>query len=361
MGDLHLLYNQYGRKERGRDFGRAALAMAAAIAERSPDLLCLAGDTFESTTIRPAAFEVARQVIDIVGCDTLIIPGNHDKAMFSQDKTWLEMLPVTVRVAALREPEIVYVGGVAIICLPYYGWRLKARLSDVHRVIAEQYDPNNREPLCLLGHFGLSEILPGVPSTVSAKEAWATLQHTFVDFMMVGHFHYLYGENNIFSAGAVARRTFDQPLGGCWFHEWDGGEWMHEYLGIESVHASRPFIEVHSSTFEDAVRNAKQAPELQGAVVRFVFHGDVLPSKHDLWQALEYKPLEIRVKDARSPIEYDGGTAVTSVTPLVERGIFMRIAGGDEQVADLAQQLLSLYRAGQPEEVMVRLVEEVVT
>lgn len=365
VGDLHLLYNQYGKKARGQDFAAAALAMASAIAERKPDLLVMAGDTFESTTIKPLAFEYARQFIEMVGCPTIVIPGNHDKAMFSEDKTWLEMLPVGVRVAALKDPEIVYAGEindrVGIVCLPYYGWRLRRYLKEVCKIIAEQYDPNAGEPLCLLGHFGLSEILPGVPSTISAKEVWAELQDTFIDFAMVGHFHYPYAVEGIYSAGAVARRSFDQPLGGCWFHEWKNKEWGHDFLSIESVHASRPFIEVNEKTLEDAVRVANQMPELQDAVVRFVFHGDVLPSKHDLWEALECKPLEIRVKDARSPIEYDGATGVTQVTSLVERDVFMRIAGGDEKVVEVAQQLLALYRAGQPQETMVRFVEEAVT
>lgn len=93
--DVHLGREQYGLRERFEDFGRAfAHVVDTAIAE-AVDFVLVAGDFFDKHQITPATLLQTSTILDRLreaGIPIVVVEGNHDKAFYSDDVSWLRYL-----------------------------------------------------------------------------------------------------------------------------------------------------------------------------------------------------------------------------------------------------------------------------
>ena len=161
---------------------RAGERVVEEAAKRKVDLLLLAGDTFEDSTVDPV---LVRRVVDLLArtpCPVLVLPGNHDPlgpGSVFRHPAWAEARP---RVRVLEEAAPVELGEALILPAP-----VSARASTTDPTLA--LPPADRSRICIgVAHGSLRgagcEVEPDdFPIAPEAAE------RAGVDYLALGHWH----------------------------------------------------------------------------------------------------------------------------------------------------------------------------
>ena len=233
-------------------FGTEQLAVVEALvdlaAQQRPDLVVLSGDITQRAM--PAQFRSAKAFIDRLGAPVLVIPGNHDIALFD---LWSRLTRPYARFTAVFGPELEPVHSTADLLLigvnTTRAWRHKN--GEVSSVQIERVAKLLRaaSPLQLrivVVHQPVAVTLPGDQTNLlrghlAATQAWSAAG---ADLVMGGHIHLPYvlalqGLTRplwVLQAGtAVSSRTrpgvpnsvnvlrwgAGSPPGGCLIERWD--------------------------------------------------------------------------------------------------------------------------------------------
>jgi exonuclease SbcD len=94
-GDLHLGFNQYNEEERFHDFGRAFAYIVDDAIERKVDFFVIAGDLFNKRSINSRTLVQAiaeLQKLRDANIPVIAIEGNHDKAPYGDQDSWMWFL-----------------------------------------------------------------------------------------------------------------------------------------------------------------------------------------------------------------------------------------------------------------------------
>jgi DNA repair exonuclease SbcCD nuclease subunit len=234
--DVHLGYQQYNSKERFNDFGRAFLhivdqagAGAGQAREQRADFVLLAGDLFEKRTVDPLAMYQAvdgLRALQGAGIPVIAVEGNHERAHYRDQLSWLEFLDgiglLTLLDAPLREGRLAlephapeeggaYVdlaGGVRVYGLRYYGAATERVLALFEKALSDL--PGLRPAYSiLLMHAGLEGILPRC-SGAAPRQALEPLR-PWIDYVALGHIHKPYEVDGwIYNPGSLETWAMDE-------------------------------------------------------------------------------------------------------------------------------------------------------
>lgn len=94
-GDLHLGFNQYNEEERFHDFGRAFAHIVDEALKRKVDFFVVAGDLFNKRSINSRTLVQAiaeLQKLRDARIPVIAIEGNHDKAPYGDQDSWMWFL-----------------------------------------------------------------------------------------------------------------------------------------------------------------------------------------------------------------------------------------------------------------------------
>jgi exonuclease SbcD len=94
-GDLHLGFNQYNEEERFHDFGRAFAYIVDEALRRKVDFFVIAGDLFNKRSINSRTLVQAiaeLQKLRDAQIPVIAIEGNHDKAPYGDQDSWMWFL-----------------------------------------------------------------------------------------------------------------------------------------------------------------------------------------------------------------------------------------------------------------------------
>ncbi len=235
VADVHLGLKQYGSSVRFDDFGRSFRTVADYAIEHQVDFVIIAGDLFDKATINPLtllqavdALEELRQAhIQIVA-----IAGNHDRARYRDDISWLDYLSERGYMALLRptfrdegielipwngrEGGFIDIKGIRIVGVPYLGSGIHAILEDLADAISQNHDPSIAFTILTL-HAGISGEMPRITGGLTRNELARLREH--VDYLALGHLHkpfvrdgWIYNPGSLETCGMDERRWH----GGCY-------------------------------------------------------------------------------------------------------------------------------------------------
>ena len=262
LSDLHLGLTRYaarsatGQNQREADFQRAADAVAEHLIEQvKPDLVLVAGDTFDKFHIGTAAeLGAVRcfQRLIAAGLEVVVVAGNHDAP--NGDRT-------EVSLGHLRERGVDVhfaqghrdVAGVRLHLVPY---RTLSRFYSGSGELAE-FDFSAELPNVLISHgYAPGEGVPVLPKPdpVQIPAEWLTDQRFALTCL--GHVHVCERiAPRVFYGGVLERPTFDdvtvQPA--FWLHTITDGALSNSEkvlvsdLGVEGVPRPMQVIEIDAS------------------------------------------------------------------------------------------------------------------
>ena len=248
FGDVHLGTQQYDSPERLNDFGRAWLFACDYIVRNKPDFAICAGDLFNRFTINPVTYDQAfagLAKLRDAGIPIVDVQGNHDRARFTEAKSWLETfasqgllthLDLDIASHGVRAhpvPKGKYSGGFVewngcrIFGVRYLGASTERILVE----LAPELDRLRRDRMftILVLHAGLEGIVPNLNAELSVT-ALEQLRER-VDYVAMGHIHKHYTVGNLaFNGGSL--ETWAQ-------NEWG---WERGLLHVEVDTSAHPPI-----------------------------------------------------------------------------------------------------------------------
>ena len=397
--DIHLGYQQYGVKERFNDFSRVFLHIVDQAVLRRVNFVLLAGDLFEKRTVDPMAMRVAveglRKLRD-ADIPTLAVEGNHEKAYYRDQYSWIEFLDALGYLRLLNphfedghavlEPYDEDGGAYSdladtrIYGIKYYG----ASTGKVFRLFTESVCEEGRDGVgfaILMAHAGLEGQLDRYSGTLAANDL-APLREA-IDYLALGHIHKPYQVDGwIYNPGAPETCSLEEvqwPDRGYYVVAVDpDGEPGHQAELV--VPPRRPFhclrLEVDALTEPEAVydavsglirREGKKIARDPTPVVDLTLYG-VLPfNRFDL--DLDYvksqlesawNPMVTRVRNMTTPAEFEMAVDMEASRPELERSILRELLARDarfrpdaEAWTQVALDVKRLALSGAPSEVLV--------
>ncbi len=266
--DIHLGYQQYNSADRFDDFARAFLRVVDRAVQEKVDFFLLAGDLFEKRTVDPLAMRQAvagLQQLHDVGIPVIAVEGNHERAHYHDQYSWLEFLD-GIGLITLLDPRIkdgkLYLdpyapegggafidlpGGVRVYGLRYYGASTDKALALFQQALSELPGPRPAYSI-LLTHAGLEGILPRFNGAVSRQALEPLREH--INYVGLGHIHKPYQVDDwIYNPGSLETWAIDEA-------EWaDRGYYLvdvatHSPLAHEAqliASPRRPFVRLRVS------------------------------------------------------------------------------------------------------------------
>lgn len=295
--DIHLGYQQYNSKERFNDFGLAFLNLVDRAREERAAFVLLAGDLFEKRTVDPLAMRQAvegLQQLRDAGIPLIAVEGNHERAHYRDQLSWLEFLDgiglLTLLNAHLADGRLLlqpytpeeggaYVdlpGGVRVYGLKYYGAATERALALFQEALAELPGPRPAYSILLM-HAGLEGILPRCSGAVP-RQAVEPLR-PWIDYVALGHIHKPYDVDGwIHNPGSLETWAMDEA---AWA---DRG-----YYAVE--------VEAHSPV----THQARLVPTARRHFERLRVSVETCPTPQAVYDAVSARLARVRLPAAGGP------------------------------------------------------------
>ncbi len=404
IADVHLGNHQYNLPKRFDDFGRAFLDAVGLAIDKQVTACVIAGDLFHKATVEPMTLLQAEEGLSRLreaGIEAIAVNGNHDKARYRDQVSWLDYLADRKLVHLLTpdfaaEPlrleagySYVDVEGVRFLGVPWLGAAAARVLAEVAEVL-EKLDWHGIRFTVLVTHAGVEGQMPHMSGVLTFAEL-APLRRR-VNYLALGHLHKPYAlENWIYNPGSLETCSFEeiQYERGVYLVtvDSDGAHTAEHIRTVMRPFFSLPFATDQYRTPEDLleglrgyVRREKQAitqlvrshpdPVRALPVVRLVLQGHLSFDRARLdMEAMrrllrdEIEALLVRVENRTRPL----GTELTLEEGLdraeLERRVFADLAHSDSRYsaqADawsrLMQQVMTLaLESATPEAIFAEL------
>ncbi len=403
IADVHLGYQQYGLKDRFNDFSRAFLHLVDDAVDHKVNFVLLAGDLFHKRTVDPLAMRVAIEGfvrLQQAGIPVLAVEGNHEKATYRDQFSWVDFLDAMGYLRLLNPPFKkgrptltahgdaggAYIdlpldegGHVRVYGLQYYGASTATAVQGFAEALPAM-DHRDVRYTILMMHAGLEGQLAHV-GRLKHNDLAPLREH--VDYVALGHIHKPYSLDDwIYNPGSPETCGMDET-------QWpERGAYLVElHPGTSPPHAAelcstprRPFhrlwLEVDGldepNAVYDAVRERirREGQKLQhnpAPVVELTFTG-VLPfNRYEL--DLDYvrslledawSPLTARVQSKITPAEFEVDVDTEASRPELERAIVQQLIERDARYRPQAEdwmegalQLKQLVLEGTPPQAIV--------
>jgi DNA repair exonuclease SbcCD nuclease subunit len=379
IADIHLGYQQYGLQARFDDFSKVFLHLIEEAINRQVDVVFIGGDLFEKRTVEPLAMRVAvagLAQLREAGIPALAVEGNHEKAYYREQTSWMDFLDALDYVKLLNptfkegrailtphdEEGGAYVDldeGVRVYGLKYYGASTgKAVKGLADAIAAPDHDRSGVRYTVVLMHAGLEGQLAHVGRL---KPGDAALLRDHVDYLALGHIHKPYEVDGwIYNPGSPETCSLEETAWrerGCYIVEVTPDHNPKHAVTVVRPQR-RPFhrcrrLEVDGLMTPNAVYDAVRAlirqetplvPASPRPVVELTLSGMLPFNRYDLdldyIQSLldeAWSPLMTRVRNVTTPAEFEIRLDEESSRPELERTILRELLERDARFRDQSE------------------------
>ena len=371
IADIHLGYQQYGLSERFDDFSRTFIDLVEEALRREVDFVLLAGDLFHKRAVNPLAMRVAvagLETLQDANVPVLAVEGNHEKAYYRDQYSWLEFLDA-MRYLQLLNPmfekgKAVLVAhgegggafvdvadGVRVYGLKYYGSSTSKALASFADAL-DAVDNSEVTYSILMMHAGLEGQLAHTGRLRMSD--LAPLQEV-IDYVALGHIHKPYRVNDwIFNPGSPESCSIQEAV--MWPNR--GALFVEVHPEVDPPHqvqtivpTRRPFhrltVEVDALTSPEAVYNhvdtlisrkdAEILPE-PAPVVDVLLTGILPFNRYELdLNAIQDKverawhPLTVRVRSQITPADFEVNVEAEASRGELEHSVIRQLIERDQR------------------------------
>jgi len=400
VADIHLGYQQYGLSERFDDFSKVFIHLVSEALSRDVDFVLLAGDLFHKRTVNPLAMRVAVAGLETLrdaGVPVLAVEGNHEKAYYRDQYSWLEFLdameylqllnPAFDEGRAILTPHGEGGGaytdvadGIRVYGLKYYGASTSKALTSFIEAL-DSVDDSGVTYTILMMHAGLEGQLA---HTGRLRMSDLAPLRGAIDYVALGHIHKPYAVNDwIFNPGSPETCSIQEarmwPNRGAYVVEIHPGDDPPHRIQ-RFVPERRPFhrleVEVDALTSpqavydyvdtliarKDAAFRSERAP-----VIEVLLTGILPFNRYELdLNAIQAKvdrawdPLTVRVQSQISPAEFEIDVDTEASRTELEHTVIQQLIERDQRYradaeawTDGARRLKELVLSGGAPEAVV--------
>lgn len=381
IADVHLGNQQYNLSERFNDFGRAFFDVVDLAVKRDVQAVVIAGDLFHKASVEPVTLlqaEAGLRLLQTAEIPVLVVHGNHDKARYLAQYSWLEYL-CEQGLMCLLAPDMaveplsllpwdqdghfgsyVDVQNVRFVGVPWLGASAPRVLAEVARSL-ETLDSAGTNYTVLITHAGVEGQMPNMPGGLTFDQLAPLRPH--VNYLALGHLHKPYSVDEwIFNPGSLETCSFDeiQYARGCYIVEVDE---VGQHVVMHEQNLQRPFFSIDvkadlcptSEALQDAVitrlREERRTIQRQVAaiedetrqlpIVRLVLRGNLTFDRAGLdLDALrkvmreELEALYVRVENRTTPLGVQISVDESLGRAALERVVFESLVAGNTQYSD---------------------------
>lgn len=339
--DFHLGIRQFNNQQRWNDFLDAFVRVVQKVEKLNIDTFVMAGDIFHRYRPHPGVVRKFLKETSILDCPIIIIRGNHDSPQVLFEKYGGDTLhlirDVSNTVYLNRKNPIYEITNTCFIGLGYVGFKAEQEIKKLVQGITT-------EAATKIGVFHQLLDYPGVPE-VNAEVSRGFLKGLDLNYILMGHYHVAYSDENLFNSGSPEYWAFDQgeqievnldngeetvkpaKKRGFYVIETDNGK--HKFVEIKP---SRPMflITYKTGNFNEAIHLPRikehlEKYNLEGAMVKSVIRGKHKFGRMNLSKAMILeKPLIHNTAIMLTPSSTLPDTIDTIKTQseyLIERGI----------------------------------------
>jgi len=266
LADIHLGNQQYNLKERYNDFGRAFADAITLALDRGVDAVVIAGDLFHKAAVEPLTLlqaEDSLQRLKDAGVPVIAVHGNHDRARYLAQISWLDYLcerdllcllapdfqesgvALAPWDAGAQQGAYLDVGHVRFVGVPWLGASAPHVLSEVAGVLPD-LPASGITFTVLVTHAGLEGQMPSMPGGLTFGQI-APLKDA-VQYLALGHLHKPYAVDGwIYNPGSLETCSFDEM-------KYERGAYLVEVSGAGTHQAEhlpnvrRPFVSIEVKT-----------------------------------------------------------------------------------------------------------------
>ena len=399
IADIHLGYQQYGLKERFNDFSKIFLYLVEKAVEEKVDFVLLAGDLFHQRKVEPLSMRVAiagLEKLQQAEIPVLAVEGNHEKAFYQDQLSWMDFLDVTGYLRLLNprfesgEAKLdpygdqggAYVdlpGGIRIYGLKYYGASTSKAIASFSESLAA-LDHSEVKYAILMMHAGLEGQLAYAGRL--KNNDLAPLRKR-IDYIALGHIHKPYEVDDwIYNPGSPETCSMEEvswPERGYYLVEiTPDAEKKHQV----KLHAAerRPFHrfrldvdalkspnDIYDAVRELIVKKGEVLDPRKKTVVELTLGGIIPFNRYEL--DLEYikslleeawSPLTARVRSKITPADFEITVDRESSRSELEREVIRELLERDNRYRDKVEEwvtgaveLKQLVQEGNAPEVIV--------
>lgn len=241
--DLHLGAQPLKLEERYNDFYNTFSTIIDYAIKNEIKLLLISGDLFHIKNINSKTLLKTTQILQKAkenSIQVIVIEGNHDKAFYVDEDSWLVFLKESGLIKLLAhkldngkivdidvyEDESIQVFGVG-----YLGSATENHIDEIKEIINKK--KNKEKYAVLMLHAAIDKMINSDLASVK-KETIKKLKDC-VDYLALGHIHYYYDEGFIHNPGSIERIKIDESIKTKGFYD----------VIIEKKEANISFIELN--------------------------------------------------------------------------------------------------------------------
>lgn len=204
--DFHLDIRQFNSQQRWRDFLDTFIKVTTKVRELDVDAFVMAGDIFHKYRPHPGVVRLFLKEIAKIDCPIILIRGNHDSPQILFEKyggDTLHLIRDVSKTVYLNRKNTEYeLEDVCFMGLGYIGF-------NADREIKKVVEKSSSKKEIKVGIFHQLLDYPGIPEK-RAEVSKSFLKGLGFDFVLMGHYHVAFSEQNIFSPGSPEYWSFDQ-------------------------------------------------------------------------------------------------------------------------------------------------------
>ncbi len=225
IADVHLGYEQYGSEERFLDFGQAFLEAVKYGEENNVDFVLISGDLFNKRSVNPRTLLQATHALKALremNIPVICVEGNHDRAHFSDEISWMNFLAregfIILLNPEIRGGRIVIspwdenrtrgtyyeMENVRIYGIKYYG----SSTEQVLREFINNFEPSGQFTILMM-HTAIEGYMPGIAGVISYNTLSELKEK--IDYVALGHVHKFYSMDNwVYNPGSLETWSIDE-------------------------------------------------------------------------------------------------------------------------------------------------------
>ncbi len=225
IADVHLGYEQYGSVERFLDFGQAFYEAIKYAKDSDVDFVLISGDLFNKRSVNPKTLlqaTYALKMLKEMDIPVICVEGNHDRAHFSDEVSWMNYLAregfIKLLNPEIRDGKVLItpwdekkargayyeIDGVRIYGIKYYGSSTEAVL----REFIKNVEPSDRFSILMM-HTAIEGYIPGNAGVIS----YSTLSELRdrINYVALGHVHKFYTVDDwVYNPGSLETWSVDE-------------------------------------------------------------------------------------------------------------------------------------------------------
>jgi DNA repair exonuclease SbcCD nuclease subunit len=197
---------QFNNQQRWIDYLDAFVKVSKRIKDLNAEVYVMAGDIFDKYRPHPGILRRFLKELSGIDCPVILIKGNHDSPQIFYERFGGDTLHLVRDISNIiylnRRNPTCEIDDVCFVGLGYTSYNVQKEILNLVKNV--KTDAEKR-----IGIFHQLLDYPGIPEE-RADVSRSFMKNLGLDYVLMGHYHVAYEEDNLFNSGSPEYWSFDQ-------------------------------------------------------------------------------------------------------------------------------------------------------